>query len=597
MVIAWWVVLGCAVEIAALPPGFIQEDMITEMSEPVGLTFDASGRLFVWERAGRLYVFNADDFPTTSASGQLLLDLADEVTTWHDHGLLGVAVDDRYIYLFYSVDWHYYACQETDDACRNTVCGSPPQPMHCHCAASLGPDVDPNDTFARLTRYAYAVMEGAITVDAESRTVLIGQEHCSGIPLTAGSHGADTLRFAPDGTLLLSAGDGGDWGSSGDWGETRLNSSHDAEAKGIVTDGGRDDVGAFRAQLADSPNGKILRIDPLTGAGHPSNPFYDATSPDSSQSRLWALGLRNPFRFSIRPGTGSRNPDDGDPGVLYVGDVGWFHWEELNIVTGAGQNFGWPLYEGLHRTENDANEIVYEHVGIRNQDGLPSVGRFQNCSSASATFRDLIVQDTLNEIACQWVHRRPAFTYHHASLEIVFPTFDERGEATISHIGDDGTPSVRLPFRGNTLGGSAFYEGDKWPEGYRHTFFLADAWFSSHSRWIQQIVVNENNQVLEIHEFVPPGGAELPVDMTPDAQGYGLYIVDYLGKVYRISYDCNGNGVGDDFDIALGTSSDGGDALGNGIPDECEGGLNRRGHADTCKINCNAAGRSLTTGP
>lgn len=90
--------------------------------------------------------------------------------------------------------------------------------MHCHCAASLGPAVVPNDTFARLTRYAYAVMNGVIAVDVESRTVLIGQEHCSGIPITAGSHGADTLRFAPDGTFLLSAGDGGDFASSGDWG-------------------------------------------------------------------------------------------------------------------------------------------------------------------------------------------------------------------------------------------------------------------------------------------------------------------------------------------------------------------------------------------
>jgi len=64
-----------------------------------------------------------------------------------------------------------------------------------------------------------------------------------------------------------------------------------------------------------------------------------------------------------------------------------------------------------------------------------------------------------------------------------------------------------------------------------------------------------------------------------------LYIVDYFGKVYRISYDCNSNGVGDDVDVALGTSSDCGNALGNGIPDECEDDLNRDGRADTCDIN------------
>jgi hypothetical protein len=102
-------------------------------------------------------------------------------------------------------------------------------------------------------------------------------------------------------------------------------------------------------------------------------------------------------------------------------------------------------------------------------------------------------------------------------------------------------------------------------------------------------VFDEDNQITAIHEFVPPDSAEFPVDMTADAQGYGLYIVDYLGKVYRISYDCNGNGVGDDFDLVRGTSSDCGDAPGNGIPDECEDDLNGNGLADTCEI--------LTTGP
>jgi glucose/arabinose dehydrogenase len=588
--VLWWLAIFIGVvECYALPSGFIQEDMIVGLSEPIGLTFDDMGRLFVWEKAGRLYVFNTANFPTTSAAGQLLVDLSEEVTSWHDHGLLGVAVDGTYIYLLYSVDWHYYACQETDATCSNTSCGSPPQPMQCVCALSPGPDVDPNDSFARLTRYAYPIVDGAITVDPGSRFVLIGQEHCSGIPLTSGSHGADTLRIALDGTLLLSAGDGGDYSNRGDRGGERSNSANNAEFKGILTDGGRDDVGAFRAQLVNSHNGKIMRIDPLTGAGHPSNPFYDAASPYAPQSRVWALGLRNPYRFSIRPGTGSLDPNVGDPGVLYVGDVGWYHWEELNIVTSGGQNFGWPLYEGLSLTENNGNVAIFDMAGTVNQDGLPVVGALQSCASEPATFRSLIVQDTLREVACQWVHRRPAFAYDHLLSEIVFPTFDERGDATISFAGEAGAPLVSEPFRGNALAANAFYTGDKWPEVYRYTFFLADAWYPSHSRWIQNIVFDEDNQITAIDEFVPPDSAEFPVDMTADARGYGLYIVDYLGKVYRISYDCNGNGVGDDFDLVRGTSSDCGDAPGNGIPDECEDDLNGNGLADTCEI--------LTTGP
>ena len=82
-------------------------------------------------------------------------------------------------------------------------------------------------------------------------------------------------------------------------------------------------------------------------------------------------------------------------------------------------------------------------------------------------------------------------------------------------------------------GGSAFYTGDKWPEAYRHTFFLADAWFPSHSRWIQNVVVDADNQIIEIKEFVSPDSVEFPVDMTTDAQGYGLYIMRDYQDLYK----------------------------------------------------------------
>ena len=56
--------------------------------------------------------------------------------------------------------------------------------------------------------------------------------------------------------------------------------------------------------------------------------------------RLVAHGLRNPFRFTVRPGTNE----------LWIGDVGWNIWEEINrVVDGSDafvENFGWPCYEG-----------------------------------------------------------------------------------------------------------------------------------------------------------------------------------------------------------------------------------------------------------
>ena len=52
--------------------------------------------------------------------------------------------------------------------------------------------------------------------------------------------------------------------------------------------------------------------------------------------------MRNPFRFTPRPGTNE----------LWVGDVGWNDWEEINRAAaplGFLENFGWPCYEGAGR--------------------------------------------------------------------------------------------------------------------------------------------------------------------------------------------------------------------------------------------------------
>ena len=50
---------------------------------------------------------------------------------------------------------------------------------------------------------------------------------------------------------------------------------------------------------------------------------------------MWAYGVRNAYRFGLRPGSD----------VPYVGDVGWDDYEEINVAR-AGANLGWPCYEG-----------------------------------------------------------------------------------------------------------------------------------------------------------------------------------------------------------------------------------------------------------
>src|SRR4029077_1329823 len=108
-------------------------------------------------------------------------------------------------------------------------------------------------------------------------------------------------------------------------------------------------------------DGSILRIDPDTGAGLSDNPF--AASSDANQRRIAGFGLRNPFRFTMRPGTNE----------VWAGDVGESTWEEIDrLVTPAdstADNFGWPCYEGpaSHGSFDSANlnlcETLYASGG------------------------------------------------------------------------------------------------------------------------------------------------------------------------------------------------------------------------------------------
>ena len=88
-------------------------------------------------------------------------------------------------------------------------------------------------------------------------------------------------------------------------------------------------------QDLDSLSGKLLRIDPITGAGLPDNPFVEpGVALTSNQAKVWQMGLRNPFSMGF-----------DDDGRLFITDTGWHTYEEIN-QGGAGANFGWPFYEG-----------------------------------------------------------------------------------------------------------------------------------------------------------------------------------------------------------------------------------------------------------
>ncbi|HNP35347.1 MAG TPA: DNRLRE domain-containing protein [Woeseiaceae bacterium] len=529
---------------------FIESDIIrpdgAAWQEAVGVTFQDSGRTWVWERVGRVWIVDSDNPVMTP-----FLDISDEVGAWWDHGLLGLALDPEfdqngYVYVLYLVDRH--------------------QLLHCHepvsgmgepiCDAGYNPATDDyfSATIGRLTRYQATLPSGAsdysqaTTADRSTRTVLIGSTITNGIPSTSRSHVTGSLIFGTDGSLLVSTGDGAratrDSGSASTTGD---GASYTAQAlvDGIIDDA--QDVGANRAQMIDSLSGKILRLNPATGAGLPSNPWYDTADPDAARSRAYALGFRNPFRMSLRPNTGSHDPAAGDPGTIIVGDVGRQDWEEINIVEASAQNFGWPIFEGMQTYPG--SDFSFGNVPNAYAPN-PLFGQ-PGCSQRFLFFSDLIVQETRNAVAfpnpCNagqlidndtptHVHTRPILTWRHGVAVTRAKAFGGTGEAVDYSIDDPNSPIHGTPFSGSTATGGFVYTGTDLPAEYRGNYFFGDY----ADMWIRRLVFDEFGLPLAVEEFAGGGEVGGPVHITSNPVTGGIYYIPWTIAVKRLDYAPDG---------------------------------------------------------
>ena len=105
-----------------------------------------------------------------------------------------------------------------------------------------------------------------------------------------------------------------------------------------------------KAQRLTNLFGKMLRIN-KGGTIPTNNPFYSTAS--GNDRAIWALGLRNPFKFAVQPGTGT----------TFINDVGEHTWEEINRGA-AGANYGWPVHEGVANDPPYVDPIfAYGHGG------------------------------------------------------------------------------------------------------------------------------------------------------------------------------------------------------------------------------------------
>ncbi|MDB5262891.1 MAG: C-terminal target protein [Adhaeribacter sp.] len=502
-----------------LPPGFTDTEVSAQWNEAVGLTFNKTGnQMFVWERTGRVYVVENNQ-------RQVLIDLREEVAGYWDMGLLGFALHPQfetngYFYLLYNVDRHHLLHYGTSNYNQNA---------NEFYVASIG----------RLTRYTATKTATGYTVNPATRKVLIGATKTTGIPTTHISHGVGSLVFGTDGTLLVSTGDGaGANPNVGDTGSSPDTYYSQALADGIITE--QENVGAFRSQLLESYNGKILRIDPETGNGIPSNPFYETANSGSVRSKVWALGLRNPFRMSLKPNSGSSNPAAGEPGVLYVGDVGYVTWEELDIINKPGLNLGWPLYEGL--TAHDAfwGKKTYNKYAPN-----PLYGT-NGCTQQYFYFQDLITQATHSGKAsftnpCNttqpipttvktYLHSRPVIDWKHEQVITRTATFS--GEtATVTNLGTSGSLVSGTPFSGSSVTGGVFYPHNDFPPEYQNTYFFGDYV----GGWVRSLAVDNENNPTEIKSLI--GNNAIVVGMATHPTDPGLYYISFTSQIRKISYN------------------------------------------------------------
>jgi cysteine-rich repeat protein len=507
-------------EAIALPLGFVDEAIGGSWIQATGVTFSPDGRTFVWEKAGRVFEVNADGTRRPTP----LIDIQEEVGDWRDHGLLGVAfhpnfASNGYVYLSYVVDYHHLKHFGTPEY-------SPSENQYLW------------DTIGRVTRYTARSSDNFTSVDPGSRFVIFGDSMSTGCPILHESHGVGALGFAQDGTLLVSCGDSASFLGADGGGATK---SDTAVADGIIRP--EENVGAFRSQLVNSSNGKILRLNPTTGEGVPSNPFFDPALPRSPRSRVWSFGLRNPSRFSVRPETGSHDSADGQPGSIYIGDVGWAMNEELDVARGPGQNFGWPLYEGLEP------QGFYQGLSVTNKEAPnPLFGTTPPnrplCTQQFFPFGDLLAQDTLNAPSfpndCDpsvqvpssiqvFEHTRPVLAWNHTSSASV-PTYDASGLATTALLGSPGVPGGTQFYGACSIGG-AWYTGGDYPETYRDTYFHADFV----GGWIKNLRFDDQDRLIEVRNFAPMNQAAV-VSMATNPLTGDLYYVDYEDRVRRIRY-------------------------------------------------------------
>jgi glucose/arabinose dehydrogenase len=294
----------------ALPANYSVQTVTQGLNFPTNTAWLPDGAMLIAEKAGTVKVFRGG-----TLQAQPVIDIRSSTNDYWDRGLLGLAVDpeyntNHYVYLLRTHENNpaQYEGTKVSQLVRVTL----------------------NDAGTAMVPGSLTVLLGTST-PASCQDVAITAD-C--IPADGASHSVGDVVFASDGTIFVTSGD--------------ASSFTEADPK------------ALRAQNLDSLAGKMLHID-RNGQGVASNPYFTGNANDN-RSKVWASGLRNPWRFTMKPGTTTP----------YLTDVGWGDWEEVNVMT-AGGNYGWPCYEGAQPQNQYKNMSVCQTLINQVNNGQASV--------------------------------------------------------------------------------------------------------------------------------------------------------------------------------------------------------------------------------
>ncbi|WP_234320388.1 ThuA domain-containing protein [Streptomyces sp. SBT349] len=427
-----------------------------DTADPMELDVADDGRVFYAQRAGQLQIYDPAAHATTTA-GTL------DVYTGGEDGLVGLALDpdfatNHWVYLYYA-------------------------------PADSAEDVN------RLSRFT--VEENVL--DPASEAVLLEVPAYRDRTYPEPGHTGGSLDFGPDGTLYLSTGDDVPPNLSTDWqgyapidwreGQEMLDSARTA--------GNTNDL-----------RGKILRIDPTDDGGYTvpeGNLFPPGT--EGTLPEVYAMGFRNPFRFTVDQETGfvhvsDYGPDRGPP-TTERGPEGLV---EYNIIKEPG-NFGWPFCHGDNQPYAPYNPDTGE------------IGEKFDCANPTNPSPNNTGLTELPPV------QLPEVWYGYEVSE-QFPEMGEGGSAPMSgpvYSYDPDNPSP-TKFPEYFDGAHFFYE---WGRDY-----------------IKEIQLDADDEVLKINDFLSSQQFASPMDMTFGPDG-SLYLLEWGSEfgggnndsgLYRIDY-------------------------------------------------------------